>query len=65
MRLQGAWESSGCYTKLHDIVTAKTYPVECPSGNLYKTIDNNQKVGICTFKIREGSTIPLSICTTP
>ena len=33
-------------------------------GDLHTTIDNNQKVGICTWKIREGLTVPLSICTT-
>ena len=64
MQLQGSWESSGSYTKLHDIVTAKTNPVECPSGDSHNAIDNNQKVGICIWKIREGSTVPLSICTT-
>ena len=42
MQLQEAWKSSGSYAKLHDTVTAKTNPVECPLGDLHNTVDNNQ-----------------------
>ena len=37
----------------------------CPSkSNVLNTIDNNQKVGKCGRRIKEGSNIPVSICTT-
>ena len=61
VNLQSSWESSGSYTTVHDIVTSKVDPKNCPDGDVHSTIDNNQKVGMCTWKIREGSTVPLSI----
>ena len=62
VKLQSSWESSGSYTTLHDIVASKVDPISCPSGDIYNTIDNIQKVGICTWKIREGLPVPLGIC---
>ena len=48
VKLQSSWESSGSYTTLHDILASKVDPISCPSGDIYNTIDNIQKVGICT-----------------
>ena len=63
VKLQSSWESSGSYTTAHDIFASKVDHISCPSGDIHNTIDNNQKDGICTWRIREGSTVPLSICT--
>ena len=63
VKLQSSWESSGSYTTVHDILASKVDPISCPSEDIHNTIGNNQKVGMCTWRIREGSTIPLSICT--
>ena len=52
----------GSYTTLHDILASKVDPISCPSGDIYNTIDNIQKVGICTWRIREGLPVPLGIC---
>ena len=64
VKLQNSWENSGSYTTVHDILTSKVDPKNCPDEDVHNPIDNNQKVGMCTWKIREGSTVPLSICTT-
>ena len=64
VKLQSSWESSGSNTTVLDILVSKVDPISCPSGDIHNTVDNNQKVGICTWRIREGSTVPLSICTT-
>ena len=63
VKLQSCWESSGSYTTAHDIFASKVDHISCPSGDIHNTVDNNQKDGICTWRIREGSTVPLSICT--
>ena len=57
-------EFLGNFTTIHDILGSKVDPISCPSGDIHNTIDNNQKVGICTCRIREVSTVHLSICTT-
>ena len=49
-------------SKTADILASKVDPISCPSGDIHNTIDNNQKVGMCTWRIREGLTVPLSIC---
>ena len=64
VKLQSSWEGSGSYTTLHEILTSKVDPKNCPDGDVHNTIDNNQKVSICTWEIYESSTVPLSICTT-
>ena len=50
VQLQGAWESSGSYTTLHGIVTAKTNPVECPLGECKTQLITNKKLGFALGK---------------
>ena len=64
VKFQSSWESSGSYTTIHDILASKVDPISCRSGDIHNAIDNNQKVGMCTWRICEGSTVPLSICAT-
>ena len=64
VKLQSLWEGSDSYATVHKILTSEVDPKYCPDGHIYNTINNNQKKSICTWKIRQGSTIPLSICTT-
>ena len=64
VKFQSSWESSGSYTTIHDILASKVDPISCCSGDIHNAIDNNQKVGMCTWRICEGSTVPLSICAT-
>lgn len=63
-RLTGSWESSGSYSTLSQIVTSPSPPIQCPIGDVHNTIDNNQKVGRTSGRIKEGSKVPTSICTT-
>ena len=51
VKLQSSWESSGSYTTVHDILASKVDPISCPIGDIHNTIDNNQKVGICAWRI--------------
>ena len=61
--LAGGWEPSGGYTKIHDVLAAPCQPPACPSKDIHVLFDNNQKVGRSTTRIKEGSAIPMSICT--
>ena len=59
------WESSEGYTTLLNTLFQSSSSIKCPTkNNIINTIDNNQKVGKCWRTIKEGSKIPISICTT-
>ena len=62
--LTGCWESSESCTTLSQIVTSPCKPIPCPSRDVHNTIDNNQKVGRTSGRIKEGSKVPTSIYTT-
>ena len=65
VKMYGNWESSGSYTTLLNTLLQPSSPIKCPTKNdIINTIDNNQKVGKCGRTIKEGSKIPISICTT-
>ena len=65
LQLNSYWRSAGSYTSLCDILLQQAPPLMCPSkSNVLNTINNNQKVEKCGRRIKEGSNIPVSICTT-
>ena len=59
-RLTGCWESSGSYSTLSQIVTSPYPAISCLDGDVHNMVNSNQKVG----RIKEGSKVPTSICTT-
>lgn len=61
--LNGQWESSGSYTSVSNIATTEREPSVCPTGDVINVFDNNQKVGKHSGRIREGSSVPQSVCT--
>ena len=63
-RLTGCWESSGSYSTLSQSVTSPCPPILCPDGDVHNTVDNNQNVGGTSGRIKEGSNVPTSICST-
>ncbi len=62
-KLAGNWEPSGSYTTVNTILNQPSEPVPPPTHDIHVTFDNNQKVGFSSGRIREGSTVPFSICT--
>ena len=58
------WEGCGSSRTVSDVICEKSPPTPCPDGDIINMIDNNQKVGIHSGCIKEGSKVPLSICTT-
>ena len=64
--LTGCTEPAGGYTTVHKFLNSPS-PVAKPEAPANHTIhvafDNNQKVGHTSGKIREGSCVPVSICT--
>ena len=64
VKLNGSWESSGGYTTINKVITAPCPPNEYPRNDVENTINNNQKVGKHSGRIKEGSKVPISICTT-
>ena len=61
--LNSQWESTGSYTTVSNIATMQKDPLACPNGDVINVFDNNQKVGKHSGRIREGSTVPQSVCT--
>ena len=55
------WE--GCSRTVSNLISEPVPPLDCPKEDQFITIDNNQKVGIHSGRTREGSKVPLSICT--
>ena len=60
----GATQGSASYTTVHNFITAARNPLQCPAGvDVHHAIDNNQKIGRHSGRISEGSSVPMSICT--
>ena len=57
------WEGCGSSTTLSNVICEPVPPLDCPEEDQFSTIDNNQKVGVHSGRIKEGSKVPLSICT--
>lgn len=62
--LLGAWEPSGAYTKIQTFLNAPAEPPKIPEYDVHIAIDNEQRVGKTSGRIREGSNIRVDICTT-
>lgn len=62
-KLSGSWEPSGSYTTVNSILNQPCAQVDPPDNDIHVTFDNNQKVGFSSGRIREGSKVPVSICT--
>ena len=63
VQLMGAWEPAGGFTSVSQFVSQQRPPAECPPADFHVAIDNNQKVSKSSGRIREGSTVPVGICT--
>ena len=61
--LTSQWESSGSYTTVSNVATKPRDKLICPIGDVINVFDNNQKVGKHSGRIREGSSVPQSVCT--
>ena len=57
------WESCGSSRTLNSVICEPAPPLQCPSADVFNTIDNNQKVGIHSGRIKEGSKVLINICT--
>ena len=57
------WEGCGSSRTLSNMICEPVPPLECPNEDLFNTINNNQKVSIHSGHIREGSKVPVSVCT--
>ena len=65
VKLYGKWESSGNYSTLSGIILQPGEPLTCKTNSdVINTIDNNQKVGKCGRRVKEGEKVPISTCTT-
>ena len=65
VKLCGNWESSGSYATVTDTLLQQGDELKCPTDtDVINTIDNNQKVGKCGRRIKEGSKVAISIRTT-
>ena len=57
--------SLGSYATVTDMLLQQSDELKYPTGaDVISTIDNNQKVGKCGRRIKEGSKVAISICTT-
>ena len=57
------WEGCGSSHTLSGVICEPAPPLQCPSADVFNTVDNNQKAGIHSGRIKEGSKVPISICT--
>ena len=57
------WEGWGSSRTLSSVTCEPAPPLQCTSADVFNTIDNNQNVGIHSGEIKEGSKVPISICT--
>ena len=55
------WEGCGSSRTLNRAICEPAPPLQCPSADVFNT--NNQKLGIHSGRIKEGSKVPISICT--
>ena len=63
-QIMASSSGSGSYTTMHNFITTPREPLACPPViNVHNVIDNNQKVSHHSGCIREGSSVPMSICT--
>ena len=57
--------SLGSYATVTDMLLQQSDELKYPTdADVISTIDNNQKVGKCGRRIKEGSKVAISICTT-
>ena len=56
-------EGCGSSKTVSNLICEPVPPLDCPKEDQFITIDNNQKIGMHSGRIREGSKVPLSICT--
>ena len=65
-KLTGITEPAGSYTTVHNYLSSPS-PIISPKcdqdHSLHVTFDNNQKVGHTSGRIKENSTVPVSVCT--
>ena len=64
VQLYGGWESAGSYTTVEKLIKSPSPINKCPPLDIHVTVDNNQKVGKHSGRIRENAKQPVSICTT-
>ena len=57
------WGGCGSSRAVSSLICEPVRPLDCPKEDQFITIDNNQKVGIHPARVKEGSKVPLSICT--
>ena len=62
-QIADAWEPAGGYTTISSFLMQPREPASIPDGNVNITIDNNQKIARSSGRICEGSSVPVSICT--
>ena len=62
--LLGSWEPAGAYTKVQSFINKSAEAPKIPDGDVHMAIDNEQRVGKSSGRIRAGSNIRLDICTT-
>ena len=62
-QIAGGWEPAGGYTTISSFLMLPHEPAGIPDGNCNITIDNNQKIARSSGSICEGSSVPVSICT--
>ena len=55
------WEGCGTSRTLNSVICEPAPPLQYPSADVFNT--NTQKVGIHSGRIKEGSKVPISICT--
>ena len=60
--LLGYWEPAGGYTTILNYIKPKAPVVKCPAGDV--AIENEQRVGRSSGRIRKGASIRVVICTT-
>ena len=64
VKLYWNWESSGNYGTVTDTHLQQGDKLKSPTdADVINTTDNNQKVGKCERRIKEGSKVAISICT--
>ena len=55
------WEGCDSSRTLSSVICEPAPPLQCPSPDVFNTIDNNQNVGIHSGQIKEGSKVPISV----
>ena len=63
-RLIEYWESSGSYSTLSQIITPPCPPIPCMDEDVHNMVGSNQKVGLASVCMKEGSKVTNSTCIT-